>query len=172
VISGRSIFLFYCILAVQMLCAFPFLYDLWGEVLGLRTTAIPWYLQEVIQMMASAGMFVGVIGAGIYMLYLHHSQKRIARLGEQMDVVSGNFQDHIQQHFDSWNLSRSEAEIAVYAMKGFSNAEIAELRGTTTATVKSQMNAIYRKCNFSNRQQLISFLVEELLQGVEMKRAA
>ena len=38
-------------------------------------------------------------------------------------------------------------------MKGFSNAEIADLRGTTAATVKSQMNAIYRKSNFTNRQR-------------------
>jgi len=172
VISARSMVLFYCILAVQMLCAFPFLFDLWGEVLALRTKAIPWYMQEVIQLMASAGMFVGVIGAGIYMAYLRSSQKKIARLDKQIDVVSGNFQDHIQQHFDNWHLSRSEGEIAVYAMKGFSNAEIADLRGTTAATVKSQMNAIYRKSNFTNRQQLISFLVEELLQGVSAERAA
>jgi len=171
IISTRSMILFYCILAVQLLCAFPFLFDLWGEVLALRTTALPWYMQEVIQLLASAGMFVGIVGAGIYMLYLHWSQKRIARLDRQIDVVSGNFQDHIQAHFDNWHLSRSESEIAVYAMKGFSNGEIADLRGTTATTVKSQMNAIYRKSNFTNRQQLISFLVEELLQGVQAARA-
>jgi hypothetical protein len=54
----------------------------------------------------------------------------------------------------------------VYAMKGFSNAEIGGFRGTSVSTVKSQMNAIYRKTGFSNRQQLISFLVEEMLAGV------
>lgn len=170
VISARSMILFYTILGVQLLCAFPFLFDLWGEVLALRSNIIPWYMQEVIQLMASAGMFVGVVGAGIYMAFLNSSQKRIARLDRQIDVVSGNFQDHIQQHFDDWHFSRSEAEIAVYAMKGFSNAEIADLRGTSAATVKSQMNAIYRKSNFTNRQQLISFLVEELLQGVSPER--
>ena len=53
----------------------------------------------------------------------------------------------------------------IYAIKGFSNAEIGELRGTSAATVKSQMNAIYRKTGFSNRQQLIAFMVEELLHG-------
>ena len=34
------------------------------------------------------------------------------------------------------------------------------------STIKSQMNSIFRKAGFSSRQQLISFLVEELLAGV------
>ncbi|MEO8531546.1 MAG: helix-turn-helix transcriptional regulator, partial [Deltaproteobacteria bacterium] len=59
--------------------------------------------------------------------------------------------------------------VAVYAMKGFSNGEIAELRKTSIPTVKSQMKAIFRKAGLDNRQQLIAFLVEELLSGVALK---
>ena len=56
--------------------------------------------------------------------------------------------------------------MTTYVMKGFSNAEVAELRGTTAATVKSQLNSIYRKSGCANRQQLISFLVEDMLSGL------
>ena len=165
-IRGRSVMLFYIILAIQLICAVPFLYDLWGEVLALRTTGLPWYMEEVAQVLASAGLVAGIVGAGIYMAYLRKSQYRIARLDQQIGAVSGNFHTQLQAIFDQWRLSRSEVEIAIYAMKGFSNAEIGELRGTSAATVKSQTNAIYRKSGFSGRQQLISFLVEELLIAV------
>ena len=165
-IGGRAILVFYAILGVQLICAMPFMFDIWGEVFALRTTILPWYLEEIIQMLATAGILAGILSAGIYMSYLRRSQRRIAHLDQQIGAVSGSFHSLLQTHFDKWALSRSEAEIAFYAIKGFSNAEIGDLRGTSAATVKSQMNAIYRKSGIANRQQLISFLVEELLAGV------
>ena len=67
-------------------------------------------------------------------------------------------------------LSPSEQAVAVFAMKGFSNGEIAELRGTSASTIKSQMNSVFRKAGFANRQQLISFLVEIFWPGYPRKR--
>jgi hypothetical protein len=58
--------------------------------------------------------------------------------------------------------------VALLAIKGFSNLEIANLRGTTLATIKSQMNAIFRKAGLISRQQLIAYLVEDLLAGVSL----
>src|SRR5690606_18610029 len=113
-----------------------------------------------IQILASVGLIVGVVVSGSF---LRQSLHRISRMGRQMDVVSGNFQTHLLALFEAWNFSPSEQAVAVYAMKGFSNNEIALLRGTSTATIKSQMNSIFRKSGLTSRQQLISYLVEELL---------
>ena len=39
------------------------------------------------------------------------------------------------------------------------------LLGTGTSTVKSQMNAVFRKGDVENRQQLIAYFVDEFLAG-------
>jgi DNA-binding CsgD family transcriptional regulator len=86
-----------------------------------------------------------------------------------MQAATGNYQSHLEKLFKGWDLSGAERAVAVYAMKGFSNAEIADLRQTSVATIKSQMNAIFRKAGLGNRQQLIAYLVEELLSGVALQ---
>jgi DNA-binding NarL/FixJ family response regulator len=100
------------------------------------------------------------------------SLKRVEELNRQIDLATGNYKSHLQDLFEAWRLSPSEQEVTIYAMKGFSNAEIAELRSTAATTVKSQMNSVYRKSGLANRQQLITFLVEELLSGILSDPAA
>ena len=173
--AGRGIFrsnrirLLYLAFAVQALGALFFVGDLWSDILGLRSDPIPWMWQEYIQIFASAGLIVGVVVSGAF---LRMSLRHISRMGRQMDVVSGNFQTHVLAQFGEWNFSPSEQAVAIYAMKGFSNNEIAALRGTSTATIKSQMNSIFRKSGLASRQQLISFLVEELLAGIPLNDGA
>lgn len=153
----------YAALLLQGASALIFGGELWTEILGLRDFAIPWAVQEVIQVLASVGLLVGV---AVTTIFVFRIRSRIHAMHRQMDAASGNFETHLDSYFAEWALSRSEREVALYAMKGFSNGEIADLRGTAAATVKSQMNSIYRKSGLANRQQLIAFLVEELLTGV------
>ncbi len=159
--------LLYAALIVQILSAAFFLGSLWSDVLGLRTHPIPWAYQEYIQTLASVGLVVGVVTSG---LFLRHSRKRIAAMGQQIDVVSGNFQSHMDWLFDSWDLSCSERTVAILAMKGFTNREIAEFRGKSASTIKTQLNAVFRKSGLGTRQQLTAFLVEELMSGIAMPR--
>ncbi|MDP7152096.1 MAG: helix-turn-helix transcriptional regulator [Paracoccaceae bacterium] len=153
----------YVLLALQLTGTVIFVGELWSEVLGLRAWTVPFEWQEAIQIFASIALVLGTI-AGIG--FMRFSQAAMRRMATQIEAVSGQFHDHVRKQFAQWGFSRSEEAVAIYAMKGFSNAEIAEFRGTTAATVKSQMNAVYRKAGLSNRQQLISFLVEELLDNV------
>ena len=155
--------LLYALFAIQGLSAAFFLGDLWSEVLGLRNTPLPYEYQEYIQILASIGLLTGFVTSTHL---LARSFQDVTQLQRQVEVVSGNYQNHLEKLFCDWELSRSEREVTVYVMKGFSNAEVAEFRGTGTATVKTQLNAVYRKSGCTNRQQLISYLVEELLSGV------
>ncbi|MEM6826069.1 MAG: helix-turn-helix transcriptional regulator [Pseudomonadota bacterium] len=159
----RKLAMLYCVFAIQALSAFFFLGELWTEILGLRKTPIPYAYREVIQIFASFGVVIGVLASG---MLVRRGLERMDALNRQVEVATGNFETHLYAQFSAWRLSPSEQSVMIYAMKGFSNAEIAEFRSTTSATVKSQMNAIYRKSGLQNRQQLISFLVEELLAGV------
>lgn len=153
----------YVLLGLQLLGTLFFVTELWSDILGLRSWTVPWQWQEVIQIFASIALVLGTI-AGIG--FIRYSQSEMSRMNTQIEAVSGQFHDHVRSQFEKWGFSKSEEAVAIYAMKGFSNAEIADFRGTSAATVKSQMNAVYRKAGLANRQQLTSFLVEELLENV------
>lgn len=158
-----KLILLYGVFAVQALSAFFFLGELWSRLLGLRETPIPSSYEQIFQIFASFGVVIGVLASG---MLVRGRLERMDELKRQIDVAKGNFEAHLRAQFSEWRLSPSEESVMIYAMKGFSNGEIAEFRSTSASTVKSQMNAIYRKSGLQNRQQLISFLVEELLAGV------
>ena len=148
-----------------MLSALFFLGELWSEVLDLRSTPLPWAWQEYIQTLASIGLVTELL---VSFAFLRSSLGRLRTMGRQIDVAAGNFEAHLIDVFRRWSLSASEQQVALLAIKGFSNLEIANLRGTTLATIKSQMNAIFRKAGLISRQQLIAYLVEDLLAGVSL----
>lgn len=156
----------FALMFVQGTSALFFLTELWSEVLGLRATALPYEVQEMIQVFASIGLLSGMI---LTATILSNSFRKVSHLSRQIDVVAGQFQSHLEDLFSDWALSPSERAVAIYVMKGFSNTEVADLRGTSVATVKTQLNAVYRKSGCANRQQLMSFLVEELLSGVNVE---
>ena len=150
------------LLAIQMLAAFFFIGEFLTEVLGLRTWALPFAYREVLQLLASLGLLIGTV-ATIRLSYL--SRKRIAVVEDQLRVASGAFFDVMDKRFAEWGLSRSERDVALFALKGCTNAEIGDLRGTSEATVKSQVNAVLRKAGVSGRPQLMSLFLEELMAG-------
>ncbi|HJL14903.1 MAG TPA: helix-turn-helix transcriptional regulator [Sandaracinaceae bacterium LLY-WYZ-13_1] len=51
-------------------------------------------------------------------------------------------------------LSDAEAEVAGLAIRGRSNREIAEIRGTSVRTVANQMASVLRKLEVSSRREL------------------
>jgi DNA-binding CsgD family transcriptional regulator len=57
------------------------------------------------------------------------------------------------------DLSAAEREVAMLALSGASNADIAQRRGTSTRTVANQMAAIFRKLDVGSRAELARRLV-------------
>lgn len=68
----------------------------------------------------------------------------------------------ILRNAPDWGLSQAEADVAIFVVKGFSNAEIAEMRGCAIATVKTQLGRIYHKSGLASRYQLIAFVTDEV----------
>ncbi len=68
----------------------------------------------------------------------------------------------ILRNAPDWGLSQAEADVAIFVVKGFSNGEIAEMRGCAIATVKSQLGRIYSKSGLETRYQLIAFVTDEV----------
>jgi DNA-binding CsgD family transcriptional regulator len=100
-----------------------------------------------------------VLGA----LLLRASLRRTREAEKALRAASGAFMELVDEHFETWGLTAAERDVALFALKGMSIAEIASLRQTSQGTVKAQTNAIYRKAGVSGRPQLLSLFVDELL---------
>ena len=164
--SRASLIALLCIvLGVQILSTSFFLYTILADLLLLQWFVIPWGLQEVLEIVSALGMLLGVVVSSA-LLYLLAT--RMSRLDGQMRAVAGEFQQFIEQQFDQWQLTPTERHVAIFVMKGFSNAEIARLRGTTESTVKSQLTSIFRKTGLTSRQQLTTHLIEDILDSISL----
>ncbi|RMD62813.1 MAG: LuxR family transcriptional regulator [Alphaproteobacteria bacterium] len=154
--------LFIAFIAVlQTVFGIFFVYDLAASVFGWRDTPISWSWRETLEMMATAGLLLGMI-LGAVLLYTLLRQRRLT--AQRMRLAAGEFYEVVQDRFAEWGLTPSERDVAFFMLKGLSNTEIAALRNTSEGTIKAQTTAIYRKAGVSGRSQLLSSFIEELMQ--------
>jgi len=149
-------------LAVQVLCAFFFISDILLSVLGIYIPPINWQLREYIELGAALGLVLGIVSGG---LALARSMRDQRQAEEKLRRASGAFMDLLRERFGEWGLTPAEADVALFAIKGMSTAEIAGLRNTSEGTVKAQTNAIFRKAGVSGRPQLLSLFIEDLMDA-------
>lgn len=157
----RNRFLIGGILAVQALCAFFFVSDILASVLGIQTQPLAWELRELMEIGAALGLMLGVV-LGAVMLTSAIRSRNLAE--ERLRRASGVFMDLLEERFSEWGLTKAERDVALFAIKGMSTAEIAVLRSTSEGTVKAQTNAIYRKAGVSGRSQLLSLFIDDLMR--------
>ncbi|MHA6264692.1 helix-turn-helix transcriptional regulator [Arenibacterium sp. CAU 1754] len=89
--------------------------------------------------------------------------RRKAHLENSLQLASAAVHDVINAHFENWQLSPSETDVANFLVKGLEIAEIARVRGCAEGTVKAHLNAIYRKSGTHSRGELLSVLIDGLL---------
>jgi DNA-binding CsgD family transcriptional regulator len=94
---------------------------------------------------------------------LRQSLAEAKRLDEALQTARGSMADLLQARFAEWGLSGSEAEVALFALKGCSISEIAGLRNTAEGTVRSQLSQVYAKANVTSQAMLIGHFIEELV---------
>ena len=152
---------FIAIFVVQALCAFFFVSDILSSVVGFQTSPISWEMRELLEIGAAVGLILGVVLGG---LMLRRALRDRNQAEEQLRRASGAFMDLLLERFSEWGLTPSERDVALFAIKGLSTAEIAGLRATSEGTVKAQTNAIYRKAGVSGRSQLLSLFIEDLMR--------
>ncbi len=150
------------LLALQVICAAVFLFDILSSVVGLRDSPLAWQLREMIELGAAFGLITG-LGLGAYALWLVLGERNHAEAS--LRRAAGEFHELLAERFAEWGLTPAERDVALFAIKGMSTAEIAALRETSEGTVKAQTNAIYRKAGVSGRPQLLSLFIEELMRA-------
>ena len=102
-------------------------------------------------------------GLGLAAMLLRASLKRTRAAEQALRVASGAFMELIEERFEGWGLTPAECDVALFALKGFTIAEIAQLREASEGTVKAQTNSIYRKAGVSGRPELLGLFVEDLM---------
>ena len=152
--------LFGAILVLQVACAVVFVSDILLSLFRVPVDPVPWRYRELMEIAAALGLILGVALAAVM---LRASLKRTRAVEQALRAASGAFMDLVDERFDAWGLTPAERDVALFALKGMSIAEIAVLRSTSEGTVKAQTNAIYRKAGVSGRPQLLSLFVEDLM---------
>lgn len=136
------------------------LWDIVGSILGIKSSPIAWVYYELAQIGAVVGLILGMVVSATLMI---RSIRRQRAAEESLRLASGAFMDVLQERFAEWELTPAEKDVALFAIKGLSTADIAGLRNTSEGTVKAQTNAIYRKAGVSGRPQLLSLFIDELM---------
>ena len=152
---GRTA-VFAVLLAIQSVAAVFFVGDAVAD-LTVEDEVEPYIFFEALIAIA---LVVGVVLGTIEMRRLIERNRRAETA---LAAASGALADVIDGYFADLKLTPAEAEVAMLALKGFDVAEIAELRGAAAGTVRAQLTRIYSKAGVSNRTQLVSLLVEDLL---------
>lgn len=144
---------------LQAICCAYFLMDiawdlLWPDSVNQLADS------DVIEALVTLALFVGLGFTGNELRQLLHRQDQ---LENQIKLASGAFSEVMEARFKTWSLTAAEREIAILAIKGFSIAEMADLRQTKQGTVKAQCAAVYKKANVAGRLQLLSVFLDDLM---------
>jgi DNA-binding CsgD family transcriptional regulator len=149
------------LIAVQVVCAVFFLGDIAADYremgFGVATE-----LHLLMELVATASLCAAIV---VEVRYIFRLLRRKAHLERSVSIASAAMQDIIDAHFDEWGLTRAEADVATFLVKGMSIAEIAGLRDSAEGTVKSHLNSIYRKSGTRGRGELLSVILDGLLDG-------
>ncbi|WP_353229982.1 hypothetical protein [Novosphingobium sp.] len=145
------------VLVFQVLAATFFAVDVASDI---ASTGLGAHL--IVELAATLALVAGVvIGA---------SQVRAMIMRARADdtliaAAKGAMSALIRQRFAEWALTGAEADVALFAIKGFSVAEIAQLRGSAHGTVRAQLTHIYAKAGTTSQTGLIAGFMDDLVDG-------
>jgi DNA-binding CsgD family transcriptional regulator len=79
-------------------------------------------------------------------------------------TARGALADLMQQRFADWHLTAAEADVALFALKGFDIAEIARMRAAAQGTVRAQLARVYAKSGSNSQAGLTALFIDELIE--------
>jgi DNA-binding CsgD family transcriptional regulator len=158
--SGLPLAVFVALI-IQVVSAFFFIFDILSSRIGFWTVPLSWQSRELLEIGAALGLLLGVIVGGVTLIRALRGRDRAE---ERLRLASAAFMDVLEERFEDWGLTPAERDVALFAIKGMSTAEIAGLRETSEGTVKAQTNAIYRKAGVTGRSQLLSLFIDDLMR--------
>lgn len=162
--AGKGMLPLLALIVFQALCAVVFLLDLVKDVRGLAQPGLVGVFNAGLlpELAATLGLVIGIV---IELRLLRHLLQRNSEMEAGLAVAAGALSQVMDGYFRGWSLTPAERDVATFTIKGFSIAEIAQLRGSAEGTIKTHLNAIYRKSGLAGRTQLICLMVEDLMRA-------
>jgi len=96
-------------------------------------------------------------------LLLEHRDTQLENISAQTREARKQYSIAIHDQFISWGLTKSEREVALFILKGFSFKEISTIRNTKEKTVRKQASTIYDKSGVDGRHTFAAWFLEDLL---------
>lgn len=145
-------------LSVQAIAATYFIVDGIDDVLTQIGTGVS--LELIMECTVAAALLLAVV-VGAHQLRRAIEDARLQN--EALQAARGSMSVLLTTRFQQWQLSRAEADVALFALKGCSITQIAGLRNSAEGTVRSQLSQIYAKAGVTSQSALIAHFIEELL---------
>lgn len=154
--SDRQITLIAAVVVAQAVAAVFFIADA-----AIDLTEGEWGLHILAEVVIALALFAGVaLGAWQTRHMIEQAQRDAATLS----LARGAIAEVMIARFDGWGLTAAETEVALFALKGFETAEIAQLRQVAEGTVRAQLTSVYAKAGVSSRHALASVFLDELIE--------
>lgn len=138
-------------------------------VAAIKTYVVSSLLLDGASFAIQSGLFALFLALTATVAYVSYTQLKNHLMRQRQEKLAPGGSEPIAKetviarHARDWGLSRAEADVAIFVAKGFSNSEIASMRGSAVATVKSQLGNIYQKSGLDNRYQLMAFVTDEVV---------
>lgn len=155
---GRQTAALAAVLVVQALAVVFFLGDVVGDIVTAGFTA-----HIYIEALVSLALFAGFVLSGVG---LRRTLDRMRAQEQALAVAAGSLHDVIETQFAEWGLTAAERDVGLLALKGLDVAEIADMRGAASGTVRAQLSRVYAKAGVTGRAQFAAIFVEDLLTGL------
>jgi DNA-binding CsgD family transcriptional regulator len=136
------------VVALQVLATLYFLLD--GVIEGFAPTDI----------VVGVALLAGVIYSG---LTLRTMTVEAHRRDRALAAARGALTAIMHERFREWRLSRAEAEVALFALKGCPISQIAGLRSAAQGTVRSQLSQVYAKAGVGGQSALMALFLDDLI---------
>ncbi|AEE15161.1 transcriptional regulator, LuxR family [Thermodesulfobium narugense DSM 14796] len=128
-----------------------------GDLLYFFIRQIPQNFELVSLLSYTAGIILillfALIKADYYEPFLFFRKEK-----HVVTVEDSKFETIFEKKFNSFGLTPREKEIVKYILMGRNGRYIAEIMHISENTFKTHMRNIFRKCNVSNRQELIDIM--------------
>jgi DNA-binding CsgD family transcriptional regulator len=148
-------------IAFQVLACVYFVGDALLDQSDPATSGVASAFEIIIALALMAGI---ILGAAYIMRLIREARIREASVA----VARGAMSRILSQRFVEWGLSAAEADVALFALKGCTVAEIAYMRAAARGTVRAQLSQVYAKAGVSSQPMLMSLFLEELMTGEEL----
>jgi DNA-binding CsgD family transcriptional regulator len=145
------------VLAFQVLAATFFVIDIASDIASTGLGA-DLFVELAATLALVAGVVIGAIQVRAMIVRAQRDESLIAAAKGAMGAL-------ISQRFADWGLTGAEADVALFAIKGLSVAEIARLRGSAQGTVRAQLTHVYAKAGTASQTGLIAGFMDDLVDG-------